>query len=628
MPDADTSDNQSLISPPAGAQTSDDADVAVARLRVVLDVLPVAIAIAGVDGTVTQINAAFRALWGEDAPLPESVAGYRAYRGWWEETGKPLAPEEWTMARVLMRGETVIGDKVLIESFDGQYKHAVNNGAPIRDAQGAIIGGVIAMYDVTDRVRAEETVEASERRFRSLIEHSADVIVLVNPDGSMTYASESVSRVLGYSAAEYIAQNGFSYVHPDDKETAGQLFATVLASPGSPVTAEIRIRHQDGSWRWAEVTGTNLLDVPGIEAIVGNFRDTTARRAAEQRYRNLFEETADAILITDERGQYIDANPATVALVGYSVDELRQLRVGDLTANRHTPFALRAHSLPSGAWRGELELRRKDGTVVPVEGWITTVDSPTGTLHIGTWRDISERREQERQQQEFIAMMTHELRNPLTSLKGYAQLMRRRGQYSASAMDAIVQQVDRMERLTRDLRDVAHFTDRDIPLQYGTVDPRDIAVAAVEQAQATTTTHALRLDAPAHLPPAWWDGDRIAQVLANLLSNAIKYSPAGGEIVVQAEDRGDTVRFAVTDHGIGIPAAGMEQLFRRFYRAENARESSQWGMGVGLHISRALVEAHGGEISVESVQGVGSTFIVTLPYALPAEEQTDEHLPQ
>ncbi len=153
----------------------------------------------------------------------------------------------------------------------------------------------------------------------------------------------------------------------------------------------------------------------------------------------------------------------------------------------------------------------------------------------------------------------------------------------------------------------------DVTDRHEAVDVAALVTATVEQAQATTDTHTLRMEIPARLPTAQWDADRIIQALRNLLSNAIKYTPAGGEIVVRVQGMGDAVQIAVTDQGIGIPDEAMRRLFVPFYRAENAQVEAR-GMGLGLTVSKGFVEAHGGHIGVASVVGEGSAFTVILPY--------------
>ena len=358
---------------------------------------------------------------------------------------------------------------------------------------------------------------------------------------------------------------------------------------------------------------------------VDNARLYHEAQSSEERFRTLFEGVGDAVVVLDPSGRYIDANPAVTALLGYTVDEVRQMRVGDLSADPERARNWHRDFEAAGVWRGESEWRRKDGTIVPVEGYLTTVSLPTGPVYLGTWREISARRAQEQMQRDFLSMITHELRNPLTSLKGYAQLMQRRAVYDQRGMEVIVSQSNLLERLIDDLRDVARLNSRRLELDRTEVDLVALAHRSVEQAQAVVKGHRLLLETPGHPLIGWWDGDRLAQILQNLLSNAIKYSPDGGDILLRIEDRGFEARVSVSDTGIGIIPEALPQLFGRFYRAEGALTLGVQGLGLGLYITRGLIEAHGGRIWVDSEVGKGSTFIFTLPTTWsPDMEQMDE----
>lgn len=353
---------------------------------------------------------------------------------------------------------------------------------------------------------------------------------------------------------------------------------------------------------------------------VDNARLYHEAQDSRERFRALFEGVGDAVVVLSPSGRYLDANPALTALVGYTVAELRQMHVGDLSADPEQARRAHRHFEETGTWRGESEWRRKDGTVVPVEGYLTTVSLPTGPVYLGTWRDITARRAQEQLQRDFISMVTHELRNPLTSLKGYAQLMQRRATYDARGMDVIVSQTNLLERLVDDLRDVARLESRGLELNRTEVDLVALTRRAVEQARALVKGHRLRVDLPDQPITGWWDDDRLAQVIQNLLSNAIKYSPDGGDIVVRVEDRRYEARVSVSDQGIGIAPEALPRLFGRFFRAQGALTLGVQGLGLGLYITKGLIEAHGGEIWVDSEPGKGSTFIFTLPSTpLPGE---------
>jgi signal transduction histidine kinase len=168
-----------------------------------------------------------------------------------------------------------------------------------------------------------------------------------------------------------------------------------------------------------------------------------------------------------------------------------------------------------------------------------------------------------------------------------------------------------MERLIGDLRALAQAEGGRLSLQQETLELIELGQAAVERARTLTVEHAIRLEAPETGILVSGDSDRLGQVLDNLLGNAIKYAPPGGDIVVRVEATGDQARLSVADQGPGIPADALPRLFERFYRGQHT--AGDPGLGLGLYISRMLVEAHGGAIRAASRPGAGSIFTVTLP---------------
>jgi PAS domain S-box-containing protein len=337
--------------------------------------------------------------------------------------------------------------------------------------------------------------------------------------------------------------------------------------------------------------------------------------AAEARYRTVFEGVADTILVSDADGRILDANQPATELTGYALDELRQQRIMDVCAMGpgwiETEFS---RLLEQGYWRGEAEIAKKDGTRVPIEVRATVADARGRSLCISVLRDASERRALERLQREFIAMVAHDLKTPLTSIGGYAQLMQRRQAYDQGAATTILSQTRRLERLLSDLLDAAQVETGRLKLRRACVELGALARACVEEVRATTRDHQLQVEAPDAPLEGYWDHDRLMQILENLLSNAIKYSPAGGPIVVRLEDLGDAAQLAVADQGNGIAAQALPRLFDRFYRTDTA-DSTARGLGLGLHITKLLVDAHGGRIWAASPgPGQGSTFTILLPY--------------
>ena len=359
-----------------------------------------------------------------------------------------------------------------------------------------------------------------------------------------------------------------------------------------------------------------------LATLLAREREVRVRaQIAETRYRALFEGVADAILVADRSRQYQDANPAAIALLGYSRDELLQLRVDDIvtrepdwTQAEYDRFAT------EGVWQGELELRRKDGKIVPVEARATIVQLSTGPLYLSAVRDISDRAQLARLQRDFLAMVTHDVRTPLTSIKGRLQLLLRHTNLDERArlhVRSALEQVEKTGFLINDLADLIRIEASELQLNQIRVDLLALVREEVALMQEQTQHHVLRIDAPEQPITGVWDRHRVAQIVQNLLTNAVKYSPAGGHITVRLFASGNEAHIQVVDQGIGILPDRIPLLFERFYRAG---VTGAGGLGLGLHITRLLVEAHGGHIDVESIPGDGSTFTVTLPLTPPSTE--------
>jgi signal transduction histidine kinase len=223
---------------------------------------------------------------------------------------------------------------------------------------------------------------------------------------------------------------------------------------------------------------------------------------------------------------------------------------------------------------------------------------------------------------EFVSVVSHELKIPMTSIKGYAQLLQMGagGQISEeqrSFLDVISGNVDRMDTLVRDLLDVSRIETGRIKLELQSVNLAAIVdeVVRLLRQEFEARQHTLAVDVPADLPPVRADRTRLAQVLANLLGNAYKYTPAGGFVNVHAEIQDGLVLCSVADTGIGISAQDQKKLFQKFFRADDKFVREVGGTGLGLSIARSLVELQGGEMWAESKLGQGSVFSFTVPIA-------------
>jgi len=500
--------------------------------------------------------------------------------------------------------------------------------------------------DITERKRLEETLRESEERFRTMADNTPVIIWSTDAAGGNEFVNRAYTEFFGVTEEEVQGLSWQPLVHPDDAEV---YLAALLAALGErkPFHAEARVRHADGTWRWIESFAAPRLSAKGdLLGMVGSSPDITERKAAEAarerhyadeilarqateeaeaRFRGLFEGVADAILVADADGRYRDANPAAIALLGYSQDELLALRVADVVA--HAPEWTAAEYTrfqEVGTWRGELELRRKDGTIVSVEALATVVSLPAGPMYLSAVRDISERKRAETERVSFLDAVAHDVKNPLTAAKGQTQLLQRRllqgtidtARYQAT-LEGIVAAIDESVALVDELLDAAHLrAGRSLELRSSPTDLVALVEAVAAETRQATTQHAIQVKTAVTELVGVWDGPRLRRVLANLLGNAVKYSPIGGEIAVrigrETDRQGEQwAVLVVTDQGIGIPAGDVPHLFGRFRRGSNVAHIG--GTGMGLAGVRQIVDQHGGSIDVVSEEGQGASFTVRLP---------------
>ncbi|MGQ9683797.1 MAG: PAS domain-containing sensor histidine kinase [Anaerolineae bacterium] len=506
--------------------------------------------------------------------------------------------------------------------------------------------------ELHERQRAEEALRVSEARYRAIFDAANDGIAVVElPSVRFLDVNRRYVEIYGYTLAElqHLSVGDLSAgTPPFTEQDASRWMQAAMA--GKPQVFEWLAKRKDGSLLWTEVS-LRLADMAGKADLVAVIRDIAERKRSEQDRERLLAELSrlaqqaqqhvaelqavldnmlDAVLVADRQALVTMINEAGVRLLGLGGPEEGRRSLADLQrlirARRPDGRALSLEESPlRRALAGETvadwdqviynAIRQRDiflrVNAAPIRDGAGEV---VGAVAVG--RDMSEVIEANRLKDEFVRVAAHELKTPVTIMKGYAQTLLRSGaeepQPQRRMLQAIDRGADRIARIIEDLLDISRLQAGPLELAEERIDLPALVAEAVERTALRSPRHNLRV---VRSEPAAVQGDRerLSEVLESLLDNAVKYSPEGGDVdVALAVQDGEAV-ISVRDWGVGIPAERQTRIFERFYRAHAGTPYDFGGMGVGLYIAREVVQRHGGRMWFESREGQGSTFYVALP---------------
>ena len=462
----------------------------------------------------------------------------------------------------------------------------------------------------------------SDTRFRILLEKTQYAVALSDQNKNIFYISPVIEHILGYTPDEYIQlENRFDVLHPDDRERSLATLASLYLTPNESSVVEHRARHKDGTYRWLEVTYTNFLDEADVAAFVASFRDISERKQAEEQYRFLANAMPQQVWTAIPDGTLDYVNQQTVDYFERTADEIVGAGWQNFLHPDDLPSCLHAwqHSLQTGQlYQIEFRLRAGDGTYKWHLGRALPLMSNGHIVKwFGTNTDIDDYKKLQAQKDEFISMASHELRTPMTTIKAWTQIQKKR--FEKQGIEDVVQsftkmetQINKVNRLIADLLDISKMQVGKLSYAKDDVSIDAVVRESVEMVQQTSSTHTISIDGGTDKYLVG-DKDRLEQVFTNLLNNAIKYSPHATKVDVSIETVQNKVFVKVRDYGIGIPREHHSKIFDRFYRVSDGASPLFPGLGMGLYISCEIVMRHDGDITVESEEGKGTTFIVTLP---------------
>ncbi len=385
----------------------------------------------------------------------------------------------------------------------------------------------------------------------------------------------------------------------------------------------------------------NARRIDSVELILLAIEDITERKLladkihqSELQYRTLIEKSADSIALVTPKGKVIYASPSTKNVLGYSAHEIQSFTnpfevVPPDDKKIVTKLFEEMLKKPKSTVTAEYRVKHKNGKYIWIESIMTNLlDDPNVKAVVLNYRDITQRKELQSQKDDFIGIASHELKTPVTSIKAYTQILRKRfekGDYRSAAenlakMDG---QISKLNMLIGDLLDVTKIETGKIVFNKEVFDFDDLIRESVENMQLTTDRHRIFIkgETKRHV---FADKERIELVLVNLLTNAIKYSPLAVKINVRLSTDKKTVSVGVQDFGIGIEKEKQGRVFQRFYRVTRPGGETYPGLGLGLYIAYEIIKRHGGKMWLKSQLGKGSTFYFSIPIQGLKEERKSE----
>lgn len=507
----------------------------------------------------------------------------------------------------------------------------------VTDDEGNVQALSIVARDITER-------QSAEQQYGDLFEHASDIVFTLDLQGNFVSANRAAERMSGYTRDEIRRLNMAQVIAPEYLGLARQMIGQKLEGERR-TTYELEIIATNGTRVLLEIS-TRLLYRGGIPiGIQGIGRDITERKHAEEELTRLYQESAraaaereailgqiaDGVVIADADGAIVFVNEAACRIYSTNMVSLTVEAYSDdfeLFTLNGQPFPPDETALARAVRGGEavtvpgIRVRRADGSEVVVHTSAAPLLGEDGASlgAVVTVRDMTAEYEMARQKDDFLSAAAHDLKTPLTTIKGHAQLLQKRAELTPEGGKLVqgLQRIDgvatRMTALINELLDVNRVQmGKPLDLVLKPVELVALARQMVADAQHVHEHHQIVLASNETAIHGQWDLYRVERVLGNLLSNALAYSPRGGAVTMTVDREQDEWAIVqVSDQGLGIPAADLPHIFESFHRGGNVAGRIA-GSGIGLAAVRQIVEQHGGTITVESREGEGSTFTARLP---------------
>ncbi|MBI9075237.1 MAG: PAS domain S-box protein [Desulfatibacillum sp.] len=575
-----------------------------------------------------------------------------------ELIGKPLtflyAEESVEQAKAIFQDWKATGRirnaELAIRSKAGDKRWMLLNADAVRDAKGQIIHSTSVQVDITERKQAEEALTRSESLQRKMVANIGDVIVIVDRNGVNRFKSANVEKLFGWKPGELVGLCTFDNIHPEDLEFTQKFFRKILEEPDAVGAMECRYRHKDGSYRWIELTGTNLLHDPDIQGVLGNFHDITGRKQAERelreseaRFKALHNASFGGIAIHDQ-GLILDCNKGLSDMTGYSMDELIDmdglLLIAEASRNEVMNNIAAGYEKPY-----EVKGVRKNGEEYPLRLEARNIPYKRKSIRAVEFRDITKSKlvEQEReklqaqliqaQKMESVGRLAggvaHDFNNMLSVILGHAEMALETLPPDDAVHDDLTEIQNAARHSAEITRQLLAFARKQ------TIAPKVLDLNRTVEGMLKMLRRLIGEDIDLawrpgeNLWPIKMDPTQIDQILVNLCVNARDSIATMGKVTIETDKAsfdeaycgehagavpGEYVLLVISDDGCGMDKQTQDNLFEPFFTTKEVGK----GTGLGLATIYGIVKQNGGFVNVYSELNQGSTFRIYLPrYEIP-----------
>jgi PAS domain S-box-containing protein len=480
-----------------------------------------------------------------------------------------------------------------------------------------------------------DKLAASGQRLKSIMDSLFTMVAVVDLDGRIIEANKAITYNPNKQKQKDTPANFITEVYAvrySHSVKARLSTAIVEAQKGTTIHYDEKLRVGDNEFIEAQISVIPVIEKNEVVYLTISAVDITDRRNYEmqlekihENYSKLVNSNIIGMMISDMEGNVSEANEAFLDLIGYSREELNQGKINWIKPLQTEYFNRTLEAIEEMRERGyatprEKEIMHHDGQMVPVIIASVLID-PESENGLFIVLDISERKKLERRKDEFMSIASHELKTPLTSLKGYVQLLNQnlgKGNFDNSKFVKVMEnQLDKLTDLINDLLDTTKIQAGKLALTLSQFDLNELVEEVIQETQPLIKQQKIKFKPAIKPHMIMADRFRIGQVITNFITNAIKHSEDDGEIVIETDLDRDSDLVKVKDFGEGVPEDMQAKIFDKFFQVEDDRQNWTQGLGLGLYISKEIIKRHHGQIGVQSKPGKGATFYFSIPKATP-----------